>query len=403
MTERQTERALPAGSAGDSATAATAAATATAAAVTRAAALRELLAPTSDDRTACTRQVVVEASRAFVRWLDGAPRPWPWPRAAVEIEGGLAALLEAHAWRGSVARWVDVLRAAFRATPDGVDLADALREEIGLFVWAADGLERAVGGSASGSAGEPGDWDGRPFSRGSRLADPDAVAREALARLDRGSVLLVPAYDDLVARALEAAQGAGLEPSVIVGEGGADGSGKWLARRLARAGVRTTLVYDAALPDKLAWADRVWSGTEAIGAGACIARLGCRRLFELAREEGVPVDVFATVDDLVPGGELVLPSWCERDSWLLWEDGAQGVELESQLFERVSTDAVEPFLTDLGAESAAALALRGMRTEAQGSLLERALHGAHHGAHPGARHRTLEPLPTAHDHPTDPR
>jgi len=139
-----------------------------------------------------------------------------------------------------------------------------------------------------------------------------------------------------------------------------------MARRLSRAGIAATLVYDAALLSIVPRVDRVWLSTEAIGAGAFLARLGTRALIEECARRHVPATVLATSDKLVPGGALRLPAWADLENWRLWEDAPQGVRLESQFFEAVPTalfDLVGAFHTEIGAETAAAMHVRALRVE----------------------------------------
>ena len=127
-------------------------------------------------------------------------------------------------------------------------------------------------------------------------------------------------------------------------------------------GVRLTLVYDAALPGLLGRADRVWLGTEAIGAQAFLAAVGTRLLLQEAERLEVRSAVLATSDKLMPRGALAPPAWGARDGWLLWEDAPEGVRLESQPYEPVALDLPEFFITEHGAGSATDLALRALRT-----------------------------------------
>lgn len=333
--------------------------------------LRGRLERATVDRTASARRVVLEASTELVRWLEERPVVWNGERAASDLEAGLAPLLHAHGWRGCVATWIDSLRCAFREAErrEGHPLRDLLIEECGLWVWSAGNEAQAssFAGSTSSVLEQP--WGGEPFAPGRRLASLLPQQEAALELLQRDSCLLVPSYSEGVLQALRAAREAGLDPEVLVGEGGADGSGKWLARELASAGCRVRLFYDAVLSDRLPWADRVWLGTESVGVDGFSARRGASRLVRLAREEGVPVDVFSSADDLIPGGELSLPHWCEDETWLLWEDPAQGVHLDSQLFEIVPADPRTTFLTESGQEDFAALHLRALRTRAQSPLI----------------------------------
>ena len=137
-----------------------------------------------------------------------------------------------------------------------------------------------------------------------------------------------------------------------------------MGTRLIRAGVGVTMCYDAALCAVVPRADRLWLPTDAIGTQAFLARVGTRQLIEECARLEIPVSVLATSDKLMPGGDLRLPGWAERDDWLLWEDPPDGVRLESQFLEFVAVDLPNVFVTEIGEESVAALHIRALRVEA---------------------------------------
>ena len=181
--------------------------------------------------------------------------------------------------------------------------------------------------------------------------------------IGEGETILVPDGSETVTAALIQATANGASPTALLGEGGPDLSGRRAARELARAGVRVRLVYDAAMPSRVSGADRVWLGTEAIGAQGFLARVGSRTVLEEARRLEVSSTVLATTDKLTPGGELAPPIWGDRDDWLLWEDPPEGVRVEAQPFESIALASVDGFHTERGLEAPAALALRALATD----------------------------------------
>ena len=94
-----------------------------------------------------------------------------------------------------------------------------------------------------------------------------------------------------------------------------------------------------------------------------VPRVGTRALLNEARRLEVPTAVLATSDKLVPDGELALPLWSERDTWLLWENAPEGVRLDSQAYESVPLDLPGVFATEQGRLSATELSLRCLRIE----------------------------------------
>jgi Initiation factor 2 subunit family len=296
--------------------------------------LRSRLAEVARDRAASARQVVQETSGILEQWLLELPGESPLCGAELELE--LAEWAEEQAWRGPCARWLDSCRLAWwEADGSGRPALRALVEEVAI-------------------------WRGEE----ARFPSRDSLAALAAGELDRGEVVLVTAWSETVALAVESAWRLGKRPEVLLGEGLPGLDGRRMARRLARAGVSVTMAYDAALPSLVPRADRLWLSTEAIGAGAFLARCGTRNLLEECSRRDVPAAILATSDKLVPGGDLRLPAWCERETWPLWEDAPEGVRLESQCFESVPLELAGIFLTEVGTETASALHLRALRVEA---------------------------------------
>jgi translation initiation factor 2B subunit (eIF-2B alpha/beta/delta family) len=190
--------------------------------------------------------------------------------------------------------------------------------------------------------------------------------------VERGEVILLDAFSDTVALALELLARAGRRPHALVAELRPDLDGRRMARRLAQHGIPVSVCYDAALCSNVPRADRIWLSTEAIGSDALLARAGTRSLVEEAERCEVPVYVLATSDKLVPGGELRLPSFCERGDAAAWDDAPptpptpptpNGVRVESQMYEPVPLDMLPRFITEIGTETPTALHLRALRIE----------------------------------------
>lgn len=308
--------------------------------------LRARLDEVARDRASPARQIVQETSRILKEWLlefsqeSGLDGP--------ELEAELSPWVEEQAWRGPCALWLDSSRLAWGAAAEEAE-------------GSADRSPRdALALEASAWCGEEGAEPG--VDR--RLPSRASLAALAAADLGRGEVILVTAWSETIALALETAWRRGKRPEVLIGEGLPGLDGRRMARRLARAGIPVTMAYDAALLGLVPRADRLWLSTEAIGAGAFLARRGTGNLLEECSRRDVPTRILATSDKLVPGGALRLPAWCDRETWLLWEDAPEGVRLESQCFESVSLELAGAFLTEIGLEAASALHLRALRVEA---------------------------------------
>lgn len=321
--------------------------------------LGERLAPLAEDRASTAADLVREGCEVLLDWLaaddahlsDAAAGDAGWGEARALLENHLAGFAESQGWRGPAAGWLatlDALVARGAGEEYAAPAREILAEELGL--W--------LGGEGAGE----GPWDGEPLAAGRRLPDRAACGRALLDELQRGEVIVVHGWSETVALALEQVQRRGLAPEVVLGEGSPDLAGRRMAERLADSGVRRRLVYDAALCGALARADRLWIGTEAIGAHALLARVGTRALFDEARRSEVPTTVLATGDKLLPGGELTLPGWCAEAGWLLWERAPEGVRVESQAYEALPLDLPDYFATEYGQLSAAELSLQALRT-----------------------------------------
>lgn len=307
------------------------------------------------DRASDGRALVRDAAGELVTWVRSRSDSWSFDRAGIELEAGLAAWIDAHAWRGICARFVDALREVHhdaRRRGGAPGPREALLEELGLWL-AAD-------------AARIGDlpWDGTALGEGARLVNERDVIPAALRGLERGGEVLVYGEGPLAALVLGEAQRSGLAPQVLVAEGGGDFAGRRLARDLAERGVRTRVTYDVVALGALDRVDLLLITTAAVGAGNFLARAGTGLACAEARRFDVPVRVLATRDDVLPGGNLRLPAWCEEESWMLWPDAPAGVQLESQCYEIQAFGVASEWLTDAGSERPTDLCVRGMKTTA---------------------------------------
>jgi hypothetical protein len=334
-------------------------------------ALSTSLAEVAADRASSAAQVVHQAAMVLRKSLAGRSDADVAGRA---LETGLAGLAADQGWRGPVAFWLDSLRRTLAfAERGGRSVRDVLDAELVHWLFDPDRgnddelSERAARENARFEPDSSLVWDGESLALGRRLPSRMELAHKAAAVLDSGETVLVTAWSETVALALETAWRVGKNPSVLLPEAMPELDGRRMGRRLSRAGIAVTIVYDAALISTVPRVDRVWLSTEAIGAGAFLARVGTRSLVEECARRRVPASVLATSDKLVPGGVLRLPAWAAREGWRVWEDAPEGVRLESQFFESVPTALLElvgGFHTEIGAETAAALHLRALRVEA---------------------------------------
>ena len=300
--------------------------------------LSELLSSLTEDRASSAAELVRRTARTCHGWLVGSS--CVDAGAGVALRQGLDEFLESQGWRGPVDRFRASIAAIEAAVPDDGDsaLREALAAECALWLETAETL-----------AG-PG-WEGADERPRLRLPDRADCARALLegpAAIERGEVFLVHGWSETVARGLELVQARGLAPEVIVSEGGPDLGGRRLARRLVASGMAIRFVYDAALVAAVRRADRVWLGTDALGATDFLGRVGTSALVERARELGVMTTLLATTDKLRPDGDVALPDWAEGEAWHLWESAPRNVEVEAQPFETVGLEWVDGVATEVG-------------------------------------------------------
>ena len=287
--------------------------------------------PLVEDRGATAESLTEQLARLAFEWLNGVTSPDAATLAA--LLGELAPVFEAHGWRGTVSRFRGSLLAIGDTVPDdgGPKLRESLADECSR--W----MERE-GGRIGDKA-----------RCGAPLLDPTIAGYMSVTA---GETILVHGWSETVVRALELAHARGLNPHVIVSEGGPDLGGRRLARRLVASGMAVRFIYDAALVDAVATADRVWLGTDTIGARTFIGRVGTRAALERAEDLDVPSAVIATTDKILPSETLTLPAWPADEAWHLWEGAPAGVDIESQSFEEVPLALVTTFATERGAWSA---------------------------------------------------
>ncbi|MDP6407987.1 MAG: hypothetical protein QGI46_01280 [Planctomycetota bacterium] len=308
-------------------------------------ALCEALREGAQDRASTARTLAAETAEGLRAWARSTARSVPAEELGACVAAGLAPWRAIHGWRAPCGRLCEALDLLFTTSP-----AEQVRALLDAELEA---------------------W----VTPGERMPSRREVCAAAVARLGRGETLLVHGFSETVAVACEAAAAAGLDFGVLLGEGTPDFGGQRMARRLSAAGLGVRLVHDAALTGCVAEVDRLWMGAESIAPGCFVARAGACSLLEEARRQEVPGAVLATVDKLAPGGEALLPAWCDAEPWLLWHDAPPGVVVERQLYERVPLGLVEEWLTEVGLERPADLFIRGLAASSN-------------------RHATAPPTPT---------
>ncbi len=135
------------------------------------------------------------------------------------------------------------------------------------------------------------------FQRDLRTAN-QRIARRFAQRLPRRTVILTYSRSSTVEKALLAAKRK--IARVILSEGRPKFEGRVLAENLSRAGMRVTLVADAALAGKLSDTDVVVVGADAIERGNYVNKVGTRALQRKALALRKPFYVLADSSKILP-------------------------------------------------------------------------------------------------------
>ncbi len=136
-------------------------------------------------------------------------------------------------------------------------------------------------------------------------------------------------------------------PRALVGEGRPRLGGRALAAELARAGVPTWLVVDAALPVLLSQAAGLWLGADAVTDRGAIVTVGGYAAALAAREHSVPVHVLATRRRVLPAatGALRIDEMPPAE---VWDDPPPGVRPRNVLADLLPLELVRGVVVEDG-------------------------------------------------------
>lgn len=167
----------------------------------------------------------------------------------------------------------------------------------------------------------------------------DAVAANASPWIDDRRLLTLSRSGTVLAT-LRAADPAG----VIVARSEPGGEGVAVAETIARSGVSTTLVPDAAVASSLADVDTLLVGADAVAPdGTIVNKVGTRGGALAAAHEGVDVVVVTASDAVDPSGvDDAIPTVPEALPDV-------DVETRAPLFDRTPPDAIDRIVTESGA------------------------------------------------------
>ena len=158
--------------------------------------------------------------------------------------------------------------------------------------------------------------EGEKDSKKSLLAAHDAVeevtecagettdkAASALADLVRaGDRITVYSASAAVFAGLRDATRGGTDFSVVCSEARPACEGVGFAKRLSEAGIKTTLISDAALFSRVPEATKVFVGADSVCAQGLVNKIGTRAAADLAKSSGIPFYGACTFEKFLPRG-----------------------------------------------------------------------------------------------------
>lgn len=174
-----------------------------------------------------------------------------------------------------------------------------------------------------------------------------ALAQAGAERIGVDDVVATYSRSGTVLDALRRAIDDGPRFRVVTSEARPGGEGRSVAAELARAGIDVTLTYDAALPGLVREADRLIVGADSICTRGLVNKAGTGVLVREADRAGVPADVLAGTDKLLP------PSYRKRPpltaAGRLGHRLPAGVHEAAPLFECEPLDPIDRVVTEQGA------------------------------------------------------
>lgn len=286
-------------------------------------------------------ELVCETSHRAQEWVFAQRLTWSHEAAAEALGEALCALEERHGWRGVMATWIDQVRATLALSLERTDTSGPrclLAEEMGLWLE-SDGALRTPNEALT------------PLCDAPRTIPARALAPHVLRQMEAGETILMIGWSPELVECARAAYRAGLAPEILACEGRPELSGRGMIRDAARVGLRTRLVFDAALCGAVRAADRVWVASESIGSARTITPLGVEGILELCAAEEIPLELIATTDAYHPSGLGLCAPLGDPDR--IWGDRPEGVEVDARAHESIPTRAFRRWYSEHGAHTPA--------------------------------------------------
>lgn len=179
-----------------------------------------------------------------------------------------------------------------------------------------------------------------------RAWESSGIERIGQELIPSDTVVMTYSRSGTVLAVLRRIAAAGTRVRVMVGEGRPGYEGRSVAAALARAGLDVEVFTDAGLLSRVAAADAVLIGADAIGPTRFRNKVGTNALCDAARAAARPVFVLADPGKLLP--DDLWPPPAERDAAEVWPDAPDGVRARNPYFERIPLAGIEAVVTGAG-------------------------------------------------------
>lgn len=189
-----------------------------------------------------------------------------------------------------------------------------------------------------------------------RLNDVEnEIIKNGVELIKPGMKILTHCHSSLVEKVLKSAHQQGTEFFVYVTETRPLFQGRITAKHLTKAGIKTTMITDAAAPYTLSRLDEieidlVVLGCDAIAAnGSCVNKIGSFAIALSAKEAEIPLYIVSTLLKLDPGaktGEGIKIE--ERMPSEIWENPPEELKIINPAFDLVPADRIKGYITEFG-------------------------------------------------------
>lgn len=189
------------------------------------------------------------------------------------------------------------------------------------------------------------------------LAALDQIARHGQGLISSGAVVLTHSASSSIAGILKLAKREGKDLQAIVTESRPLCEGRELARNLGQAGIPTTVIMDAAIPQHVRTADVVLVGVDRLSPDSFVNKVGTLVIALAAKTYQIPFYIACELNKCLPAGcGQLLPTdnGAEERVQEEWEN----VQLAYSYFEEIPTTYVTGIITEEGILSMNALGKR---------------------------------------------